>query len=144
MVEKPQVDWGNLEDGTEGPIELVRFETETCPVALVMRHVPRSVQTACDPGLARLEPLFGLDLGEDPDPIWSWGHMGLHLYPSALQMGNFLLSNPARELLRGRRVLELGCGPGLLGLILPLAGATSVVLTDFDPLVLDLCLHNQS
>jgi len=111
--------------------------------AIAIRHVPRTVQTACDPGLARLEESLGLDVGTDPDPIWDWGHTGLHLFPSAMQMAAFLLTVGGRDLLRGRQVLELGCGVGLLGPVAILAGATSITLTDFDPLVLDLCKHNR-
>ena len=113
-------------------------------VPLVIWHVPRTVQTACDPALARLGLRLGVDLGSDPDPIWSYGHTGVHLYPSALTMAEHLLSEPGRALLLGRRVLELGCGVGVLGPVAALAGAREVILTDFDPVVLDLCAHNQA
>ncbi|CAE8636359.1 unnamed protein product [Polarella glacialis] len=111
-----------------------------------LRHVPRTVQSACDPGLARLEKALGLhtDSSSDGlDPIWEWGHVGVHLYPSALLLAQYLLARDGCALVKDRRVLELGCGAGVLGPVSVLAGASQVVLTDFDPLVLDLCQHNQ-
>lgn len=133
--------------GLTVPTDVARFEALLedlgTSVEFSVTHVPRTVQTACDPGLGRLEKSFGIDVSTDPDPIWDWGHTGLHLFPSAIQMAAFLLSATGRELVRGRRVLELGCGMGLLGPVAALGGAAAVVLTDFDPLVLDLCRHNQ-
>ena len=38
-----------------------------------------------------------------------------------------------------RRVLELGCGLGLVGMACAKAGATAVVLTDYDPELLSAC-----
>ncbi|CAE8632436.1 unnamed protein product [Polarella glacialis] len=111
-----------------------------------LRHVPRTVQSACDPGLAHLEKALGLHTdssSDDLDPIWEWGHVGVHLYPSALLLAQYLLARDGCALVKDRRVLELGCGAGVLGPVSVLAGASQVVLTDFDPLVLDLCQHNQ-
>jgi len=112
-------------------------------VQMRIRHVPRTVQSACDPGLAKLGLSLGVDLGIDPDPIWSYGHVGLHMYPSALCLARYLLSAQGCQLAQNKRILELGCGIGLLGPVACLAGAAHVMLTDFDPVVLSLCEHNQ-
>ena len=42
----------------------------------------------------------------------------------------------------GKRVLELGCGAGLLGVVLHILGVGSACLTDGDDQTLRNCLHN--
>lgn len=130
------------------PPTLLWKAVATCPtgaasVELPLEYVPQGVQTACDPAIAKIEMHLGLDLGTDEDPIWDWGHTGLHIFPGARLLGGYLLSAEGRALLAGRRVLELGCGVGVLGPVALLAGARHVVLTDVDPVALDLCRHNQ-
>ena len=48
----------------------------------------------------------------------------------------------AQPVLSGKRVLELGCGAGLLGVLLHRLGVGSACLTDGDAQTLRNCLHN--
>ncbi|KAF0689322.1 Aste57867_19218 [Aphanomyces stellatus] len=52
----------------------------------------------------------------------------------------FLGTNPS--LVHGRRVLELGCGTGLVSIVAAHAGASHVVATDGDDQVVHLAQHN--
>jgi SAM-dependent methyltransferase len=54
---------------------------------------------------------------------------GEYIWPSGLFMCVFLKRNP--ELVKGKRVLELGSGTGIVGLYAAKLGATHVTLTDF-------------
>jgi len=60
----------------------------------------------------------------DADPYWC------RPWPSGLVLGSLLLREP--ELVRGKRVLDLGCGAGVAGIAAALAGASEVVLADRD------------
>ncbi len=59
--------------------------------------------------------------------------LGLDLWPASALLCEQLLGYP--ELIRGRRVLELGSGVGLVGLLAARAGAAHVTLSDNDNLV---------
>jgi len=52
-------------------------------------------------------------------------------------MAHLLLQMESRGELRGRSVLDLGCGTGFLGILACLAGAAPVVLADSEPRVLE-------
>lgn len=127
------------------PQELACFQV-TCHTGesrpIVICHVPRTTQAACDPGIAVLRGRLGLEYTEENADEPLWDHVGLHLFSSAILVGQYLLAECGRKLLRGKRVLDLGCGVGLLGPVAVMAGAREVVLTDFDPVVLHLCRHN--
>ena len=58
------------------------------------------------------------------------GSTGCHAWEAGFFLCEFVLSQRGR--FRGRRCLELGCGPGAVGVALVRAGAAQVVLTDGD------------
>ena len=49
------------------------------------------------------------------------------------------LVEEGRLAVEGRRLLELGCGLGVLGLACAVRGARQVLLTDYDPELLKAC-----
>ena len=66
---------------------------------------------------------------------------GCQLWAASVVLIQFLCAQP--ETVRGRRVLELGSGSGLTGLVTRvLLGAAKVVLSDSNPHVLKLLRHN--
>lgn len=88
-------------------------------------------------------PELRLHLAEDP--FWLWrrteeqaGHPGLpppywaFAWPGGQALARYLLDDP--ELVRGRRVLDVGSGSGLVAIAAARAGAASVVATDVDAL----------
>lgn len=62
------------------------------------------------------------------------------LWDSALWLGRWLWANPHR--VRGKRVLELGCGVGLVGIVAQMLGAAHVVQNDNHPPALVLSAQN--
>lgn len=68
------------------------------------------------------------------------GTTGLHTWGASLALCQHLQAHP--ELVRGKRVLELGCGSGLLGIVVARLGAKRVILTDGSQEVLDRCRDN--
>ena len=65
---------------------------------------------------------------------------GASVYNAAFVLGHYLESRP--ELVRGKRVIELGCGPGLLSVVSALLGADDVLATDGDAELLPLVMRN--
>ena len=61
-------------------------------------------------------------------------------WPAAVVLCRLLLSQPA--LVRGKRVLDLGCGGGAAGLAAALAGAALVTANDIDPVALYVARRN--
>lgn len=59
---------------------------------------------------------------------------------AAFALAEYALNN--EELVRGRACLELGCGSGLLGVVLSRLNAVCAVLTDGDSNALDNCRRN--
>ena len=53
---------------------------------------------------------------------------GLNIWDGAILLAKYLELNA--EIIKGKRVLELGSGPGFVGIVAGLAGAAEVVLTD--------------
>lgn len=74
-------------------------------------------------GLTRFLDSIG---GDDRPPYWAWPWGG------GLALARYLLDRP--ESVGGRRVLDLGCGGGLVAIAAKTAGAASVVAMDVDPL----------
>jgi predicted nicotinamide N-methyase len=70
----------------------------------------------------------------DADPFWS------AIWPSSIALARFMLRQP--HLVRGKRVIDIGCGLGLGGIGAVLAGAASVQLADREPLALHCALQS--
>ncbi|KAF5830761.1 hypothetical protein DUNSADRAFT_14081 [Dunaliella salina] len=70
------------------------------------------------------------------DPYW------VRAWPSALALASTVLDYP--ELVRGKRVADLGAGLGVAGIAAALAGAREVVLLDREPLALQCGLASAS
>lgn len=80
-----------------------------------------------------LEPLLARVREDDDIPFWA------ELWPAAEGLAHWLEERTAW--LKGKKVLELGCGLGLVGLVAGAAGA-QVWQTDFAPLALELAARN--
>ena len=101
------------------PSDFIRARLPLLPVpgiAEIMLHkaVPGS-------GLGRLaaeDDAFG-------SPYWAYYWLG------GMALARFVLDRP--ELVAGRRVLDLGCGSGLVAIAAMKAGAASVLAVDVDP-----------
>lgn len=65
---------------------------------------------------------------------------GASVYDAAIALSLYLADHP--ELVKGNRVLELGCGPGLVGIVAAHFEPTSVILTDGDAASVALTQHN--
>jgi predicted nicotinamide N-methyase len=66
---------------------------------------------------------------------------GTRLWEAGMLLCRYLEQQYGPKKLRGKRVLELGCGTGLVAFYCAKAGA-SVVACDNEPLVLELCRRN--
>jgi predicted nicotinamide N-methyase len=67
-----------------------------------------------------------LGLADPPLPYWGFA------WPGGLAVAHHLVAHP--ELVAGRRVLDLGTGSGLCGIVAARAGAASVAAVDIDPI----------
>lgn len=67
---------------------------------------------------------------------------GLLLWASAVGLAREIAASP--RLVEGRRVLEIGAGIGLAGLVAAASGAAEVVQTDYQEAALSLCAHNSA
>lgn len=76
------------------------------------------------------------DLVVSLDPGRAWGH-GAH--PSTLLAAEDLLAAGGLD---GRRVLDVGCGSGLLAIVAAIRGAHTVVAVDIDPAAVEATLAN--
>lgn len=89
--------------------------------------------------LALLSP--SVDLGADTRdvlgefaPFWAFAWAGGQV------LARYVLDHPG--CVRGRSVLDLGCGSGLVGIAAAVAGAERVVVCDCDPAALEAAGHN--
>lgn len=102
----------------------------TLPVPMVPE-----IELAVAPDVTALWAAIATPGEPDPSlPYWavSW--------PSGRAIARHVLDRP--ELVRGRRVLDLGCGSGLQAISAALAGAADVTANDVDPLALAATRHN--
>lgn len=83
-----------------------------------------------DAGLGR----FLADTGAPATPYWAWPWGG------GLALARWLADEPHR--VAGRRVLDLGCGGGLVAVAAMKAGAASALAVDIDPLALEMTRLN--
>ena len=67
-------------------------------------------------------------------PFWAF------CWASGQLLARYVLDHP--ELVRGRRVLDFGCGSGVVAIAAALAGAESAVACDCDPLALEAARAN--
>ncbi|KAL4442975.1 hypothetical protein ABPG77_008466 [Micractinium sp. CCAP 211/92] len=65
---------------------------------------------------------------------WAWhNEAGAVVWDAALVLSHYIAVH--QELVRGRRVLELGSGPGAVGCTAAALGASTVAVTDLQPVV---------
>ncbi|MBC8136018.1 MAG: 50S ribosomal protein L11 methyltransferase [Fibrella sp.] len=67
---------------------------------------------------------------------------GIALWPAAVALAHELAALATEGALAGKRVLELGAGTGLPGIVAAALGAAAVVQTDSSEIALDLCRRN--
>jgi predicted nicotinamide N-methyase len=85
--------------------------------------------------LALADDPFRLWVDEaQPVPYWAFA------WPGGQVLARWWLDHP--ELVRGRRVVDLGCASGLVGIAAAMAGAESVTCVDVDPVALAATSHN--
>lgn len=75
------------------------------------------------------------DVVDERIPYWA------EVWPSSVGLGSYIAENP--HLVRGKKVLEIGCGPGLSGIVAAMTGA-NVEMTDYMQEAIDLASHNWS
>jgi predicted nicotinamide N-methyase len=82
-------------------------------------------------GLWRLAEIEGEELSA---PYWSswWG--------GGIALARHVLDHP--ETVAGKRVLDLGCGSGLVGIATAMAGAAGVIALDIDPFAIAVARMN--
>lgn len=99
--------------------EFIRARLPLLPVPGIAEIVLHKAMPASGLGrLAAEDDAFG-------SPYWAYYWLG------GLALARFVLDRP--ETVRGRRVLDLGCGSGLVAIAAAKAGAASVLATDIDP-----------
>jgi predicted nicotinamide N-methyase len=84
-----------------------------------------------------LTPVWEALAAAGPSPAPPWWAVA---WPGGQALARLLLDRP--ELVRGRRVFELGCGCGISAIAAARAGAARVVAVDLDPCAVVLTLDN--
>lgn len=94
--------------------------------------IRRNLRLGTAPGIPEIQLYQGhagsglSRLSEDgPPPYWAYGWAG------GTVLARYILEH--REIIAGRRVLDLGCGSGIVAIAAALAGADEVLATDNDP-----------
>mmetsp|Transcript_14042 Transcript_14042/g.41844 ORF Transcript_14042/g.41844 Transcript_14042/m.41844 type:complete len:268 (-) Transcript_14042:15-818(-) len=106
------------------------------PPQFIEREVPF-------PALERdmvLTQAFGAAAGSARDAADAGDRTGTYAWPGGVALARYLASAPAT--VKGRRVLELGCGTGAAGIMASWLGAREVLLTDGSPAVLENTRRN--
>jgi len=70
----------------------------------------------------------------------AWPPFWAVVWPAASLLGRWIIDHP--ELVRGKSVLDIGCGGGVAGIAAAMAGAASVVCNDIDAASLALAEEN--
>ena len=99
--------------------------------------IGRAAATLSDEDLLELAPperqMINLPDNIDLELVegsYSTGGIGRHVYAAATALATLLVTRRSEFSVRGKRVCELGCGVGLVGLAASRCGASSVVMTD--------------
>ncbi len=69
-----------------------------------------------------------------PPPFWAWPWAG------GQALARYVLDHP--DLVRGRRVADVGAGSGIVAIAAALAGATEVTAIDIEPYAIEACRLN--
>jgi predicted nicotinamide N-methyase len=69
-----------------------------------------------------------------PPPYWAWPWAG------GQALGRYVLDTP--DVVRGRRVADIGAGGGIVAIAAALAGAASVIAIDIEPYAIEACRLN--
>ncbi len=112
------------------------------PPDLLARYAPVAPVDGCAPLVAHQAPdVFALWQAweaatgrRQPVPFWA------AVWPAAQVLARWLLDHPAR--VEHARVLDLGCGGGVVAIAAAAAGAAHVVANDVDPAALAVALQN--
>jgi predicted nicotinamide N-methyase len=104
------------------PAAFVRDHVHLGPVALV----PEIALHQADDPIGLWELNEGEYRSEQPPPFWAFAWAG------GQALARYLLDHP--DVVRGRRVLDLAAGSGLVAVAAALAGAASVRAVEIDPL----------
>src|SRR5205085_1421655 len=118
--------WRELSYGKKALSEVARIRValgKGLPEITLLR--PQDQEALLEDAIARGSP----ELPDAGAPYWA------EVWPAAVPLAGWLLESGAVS--PGERVLELGCGLGLVGLALAKAGAR-VTLTDGSPAALEL------
>ncbi|MEB2845445.1 methyltransferase [Rhizobiales bacterium RZME27] len=110
------------------PEEFIRSNLRVEPARLL----PEISLYTAHPG-SRLSQLMD-DAGEPPYWAYAWA--------GGTVLARYLLDQP--EVMRGRRVLDLGCGSGVVGIAAAKAGAARVTASDIDAIALAATRLNAS
>ena len=105
------------------------------PLETIAVHLPRSGATYRITRPTDIDRLIDA-MEHDPEevlPHWA------EIWPSGIALADEIVSSP--ELVRGQRVLELGCGLGTTAIAALQAGA-NLTVTDYATGALDLCVAN--
>lgn len=118
-----------------GPVSRIEQPSERAFAAFLRRHAPLGLVAGS--GGLRAHQAVNLEAAwaalrrhwpaaAGPPPYWALA------WPGARALSSYLLGQPAE--VRGRRVLELGCGGALAAIAAARAGAREVLALDLDPL----------